>query len=419
MRQILDRDSGARGGNCIALLFCLCALFLGFFSVGMASEVHAAPSGGCLIEPWECEGGGEGGLQVCHGEFCSYIVVFWGWVEDPAAVAHEQVEKYEGKLGFIYKNALKGYSAEYRTTVVSEVACEPTVKYVQKDQIVEAFSTSSSGQAASSADVFECEGEEAGLSLTVDIEEGEGTVVSNPVGIECGVTCSAGFEGSPEVTLTASPAPGYAFKGWRNCDQGGVNGRQCMVTMSAAKEVGARFVKTWNLLASKAGSGSGKVQTSPGGISCLYNCAGAEAAFTGGNVTTVKQAAAKHSHFVQWLGDCEGPAETCVLDMSEDHAVEAEFAPDARYVLNLAKEGGGQGFVKTKPSGVVCGFTCSGSAASFYEDEAVSVNVKLGKGTTKLTWATGAGTCTGSTEAQESICTVQMDEARSLVAKFD
>jgi hypothetical protein len=105
--------------------------------------------------------------------------------------------------------------------------------------------------------------------------------------------------------------------------------------------------------------------------------------------------------------------------MSEDHAVEAEFAPDTQYVLSLAKEGGGQGLVKTKPSGIVCGFACGGSEGSFYEDEAVSVNVKLGKGTTELTWTTGAGTCTGSTEALESTCTVEMDEAHSLVATFD
>lgn len=260
------------------------------------------------------------------------------------------------------------------------------------------------------------------VDLTANIEEGEGAVVASPSGPECAGTapelCSEIYVENETVTLTASPAPGYAFKGWRHCDQGGVNGRQCTVTMSSAKEVGARFVKAWNLLASKAGNGSGKVQTSPGGIACLYNCTQAEAAFREGSVT-VKQAAATHNHFVQWLGDCEGSAETCLLSMNEDHEVEAEFAPDPQYVLSLAKEGGGQGSVKTKPSGIICGLTCNASAASFYAGEAVSVNVKLGKGTTKLTWTSSAGTCTGSTEALESNCTVEMGEVHSLVAKFD
>lgn len=420
MREILKGDSSARGSHCVVFLFCLCAFLLGFPSAGTASEGSTATSGACLIEPWECKEASEGELQVCHGEFCSYIVVFWDWIEDPAAVAHEQVEKYEGKLGFVYKNALKGYSAEYRTTVVSDIACEPTVKYVEKDQIVEAFNVSSSGQVASSPNVFECENKEPEpkLTLAVDIEEGNGTVVSSPGGIECGATCAAGFEGGAKVTLTASPSPGYTFKGWRHCDTGGVDGRQCTMKVSSSKGVGAKFVKTWNLQAAKSGSGLGKVQTSPGGIACLYSCTQAEAAFKEGSVT-VKQAAATHNHFVQWLGNCEGSAETCLLSMNEDHEVEAEFAPDPQYVLRLAKEGGGQGSVKTKPSGIICGLTCNASAASFYAGEAVSVSVKLGEGTTKLTWASGAGTCIGSTEALESNCTVEMDEVHSLVAKFD
>jgi hypothetical protein len=278
--------------------------------------------------------------------------------------------------------------------------------------------TNNAGSAEGSDQFFDPILSPFSLDLAVGTEEGEGSIVSSPGGIECGATCSAGFEASTEVTLTASPAPGYAFKGWRHCDKGGVNGRQCTVTMSSAKEVGARFVKTWNLLSSKAGNGMGKVQTSPGGIACLDNCTQAEAAFKEG-IVTVKQAPAKHNHFVQWLGGCEGSAEICLLGMDEDHEVEAEFAPNPQYALSLTKEGGGQGSVKTKPAGIVCGFTCNASTASFYDGDAVSVNVKLGKGTTKLTWTSGAGTCTGSTETLESNCTVEMDEVHSLVAKFD
>ena len=79
----------------------------------------------CVIEPWECP------------EFGRYIVVFWDWVEDPVALAHEQVEKYGGTLGFIYQHALKGYSAGYPTNVVDEVESEPTVKSVEEDVFME------------------------------------------------------------------------------------------------------------------------------------------------------------------------------------------------------------------------------------------------------------------------------------------
>lgn len=136
---------------------CGLALLLAVPSLGQASEVTSGGGNGavadgisggltcfiepwycegsepeCLIEPWECVEEEPEGTQ----EFGRYIVVFWDWVEDPAAVAHEQVEKYGGHLGFVYEHALKGYSAEYPTEVVDEVESEPTVRYVEEDQVI-------------------------------------------------------------------------------------------------------------------------------------------------------------------------------------------------------------------------------------------------------------------------------------------
>jgi hypothetical protein len=86
----------------------------------------------CFIEPWEC---GEEEPEETP-EIGRYIIVFQAWVEDPAAVAHEQVDKYGGQLGFIYEHALKGYSAGYPTNVVDDLENEPTVKYVEEDQVI-------------------------------------------------------------------------------------------------------------------------------------------------------------------------------------------------------------------------------------------------------------------------------------------
>jgi hypothetical protein len=102
----------------------------------------------CLIEPWEC---GEEEPESCPGESGRYIVVFEDWVEDPAALAHEQVAKYGGKLGFVYTHALKGYSAQFPVGAVAALEGEPSVKYVEEDQVVEAFGTSTSE--SGSADV--------------------------------------------------------------------------------------------------------------------------------------------------------------------------------------------------------------------------------------------------------------------------
>lgn len=50
-------------------------------------------------------------------------------------------------------------------------------------------------------------------TLTIETE-GNGTVASNPVGIDCGSACVSEFNIGQVVTLNATPAPGYVFKGW-------------------------------------------------------------------------------------------------------------------------------------------------------------------------------------------------------------
>ena len=44
---------------------------------------------------------------------------------------------------------------------------------------------------------------------------GNGTVTSTPAGIACGTRCAASFAGNTSLALTATPAAGYAFAGWR------------------------------------------------------------------------------------------------------------------------------------------------------------------------------------------------------------
>src|SRR5947208_15051783 len=93
---------------------------------------------------------------------------------------------------------------------------------------------------------------------------GTGTVTSSPAGITCGVTCSASLTSGTAVTLTATPAAGSTFTGWSG---GGCSGTStCTVTLSAATTVTATFaLPTFALTASKAGTGSGTVTSSPAG----------------------------------------------------------------------------------------------------------------------------------------------------------
>ena len=65
-----------------------------------------------------------------------------------------------------------------------------------------------------------------------------GTVNSDPVGIDCGVTCSQSFPVNTSVTLTATAASGSIFTGWLGaCTGSGA----CTVNTSVPKNVSATF----------------------------------------------------------------------------------------------------------------------------------------------------------------------------------
>jgi hypothetical protein len=71
-----------------------------------------------------------------EGEMGRYIVVFYDWAEDTEALAQEQVERYGGNLGFVYESVLKGYTAEFPPPSAQALQAEPTVNYVEVDQLI-------------------------------------------------------------------------------------------------------------------------------------------------------------------------------------------------------------------------------------------------------------------------------------------
>jgi hypothetical protein len=260
--------------------------------------------------------------------------------------------------------------------------------------------------------------------LAVTIEEGEGTVVSDPAGIECSEPLTEGFgeclteyEAGTQVTLTASPGSGYAFRSWRHClrdEEGdGPNGRQCTVTISEAEAVSARFLKTYDLTVSKLeGSGPGKVSSRPAGIACLPNCSSTTVAFWEGKEVELVPTPAKHFHFAGWSGDCSGSG-SCTVSMTEAHAVEAAFAEDPKFALTLTKSGGGQGKVRSDPAAIFCSYTCSTLTAAFYEGEEVVLSEVPGRGSTFAGWV-GCDSVDG-----EGRCVVAVGAAREVAAEFE
>jgi secreted trypsin-like serine protease len=90
---------------------------------------------------------------------------------------------------------------------------------------------------------------------------GQGSITSDPAGIDCGTTCSGYFSDGVTVTLTATPASGSTFTGWGG-DCSGTD--TCEVTMDSIHQVSADFTRaapTVSLTARPAKRASRRVAT--------------------------------------------------------------------------------------------------------------------------------------------------------------
>jgi hypothetical protein len=153
---------------------------------------------------------------------------------------------------------------------------------------------------------------------------GAGTVTSNPAGISCGSTCSAGFDYNTPVTLTATADPGSTFTGWSG--EGCAGTGTCQVTMDAARSVTATFtLNTYLLTVTKAGTGTGTVTSNHAEINCGSTCS---ASFDYNTVVTLTASAAGGSTFAGWSGEgCSGTG-TCQVTMTQARSVTATFTAD-------------------------------------------------------------------------------------------
>ena len=77
--------------------------------------------------------------------------------------------------------------------------------------------------------------------LRLDVTSGAGgMVVSSPVAINCGASCTALLDQGAVLSLSAIPQKGYAFSGWAGgCSA--INGNVCTVSMDAAVGISASF----------------------------------------------------------------------------------------------------------------------------------------------------------------------------------
>jgi Divergent InlB B-repeat domain/FG-GAP-like repeat len=126
---------------------------------------------------------------------------------------------------------------------------------------------------------------------------GNGTVTSNPAGINCGSDCSESYTSGTIVALSAIPATGSIFSGWSGSGCTGSvtmnNSRNCTATFNAQP------VQSFGLSVAKTGTGNGSVTSSPAGINCGGDCS---ESYTSGTVVALNAIPAAGAIFSGWSG---------------------------------------------------------------------------------------------------------------------
>ena len=152
---------------------------------------------------------------------------------------------------------------------------------------------------------------------------GEGRLVSQPAGIDCGSICSAPFAPGTTVVLTATAATGQVLQGWGgSC--AAATGNTCSLTLSQASSASVRFgapARSFALGVTVTGAGS--VRSQPAGIDCGTRCS---ASFEESSAVVLTASPAQGQVFQAWGGACNGTASTCSLTMTEARNVTAAFA---------------------------------------------------------------------------------------------
>jgi Divergent InlB B-repeat domain len=268
---------------------------------------------------------------------------------------------------------------------------------------------------------------------TVNVKKygtGSGVVTSSPAGINCGIYCSGQFPVGSLVTLTAKANEGSKFTGWAGGYTGVSDGCSgtgtCKIPLvfiriaifpppppppvSVAATFDLESKPSLDLTASKAGTGSGTITSSPPGINCGSTCT---AEFEEGSTVKLTAAADPGYEFREWSGSCSGISATCEVTMSEAKSVSAQFAAKRTKALTLTKSGAGS--VKSNPKGIACGSACTTAVGQYFKDTSVVLTAKAMTDGALEGWE---GCDSSTNTGLEGTCTVAMSEARNVKATF-
>ncbi len=183
----------------------------------------------------------------------------------------------------------------------------------------------------------------------------------------------------------------------------GGQSERCNRTIAAA----VTPVRRVTLTVSSAGTGSGTVASSPGGIDCGASCS---AEFDAGTTLRLTATPAAGSTFRGWSGACNGTG-ACTLTLDASAGVTATFdrAAAQLHALTVQKAGNGGGHVGSNPAGIDCGTDC---AHDYPAASTVVLTATAAAGSTLQGWSGGGCGGTGT-------CSVRMDAAVTVTATFN
>jgi len=252
-------------------------------------------------------------------------------------------------------------------------------------------------------------------NLEVDLAgEGQGSVLSSPMGIDCdqgGGDCTEIFDINTVVTLTASAAAGSTLAGWGGDCSG--SDSNCVVTMDMAHSVTATFdlIPTHTLSANLAGDGAGSVISDPSGIDCGEEVTDCSAVFYEGDPVTLTASAITGSTFAGWSGSCSGTAPTCVVTMDMTRSVTATFDMAPTYTLSISLLGEGTGNIGSNPAGIDCGDGGTDCIAVFYEGTVITLTATATTGSNFAGWG-------GDASGTNNPLIIKMDGNKPIEANF-
>jgi len=163
----------------------------------------------------------------------------------------------------------------------------------------------------------------------------------------------------------------------------------------------------FTLSVSRAGSGSGSVNSNPAGIDCGSTCS---ENFAGGTPVTLTATPDPSSTFAGWSGSCSGVS-ACSIVINADTSVIANFIQSQ--TLNVILAGNGSGAVTSNSGGISCtnaGGSCSARLAT---GTAVLLTAVPSGNSVFAGWS---GACTGT---DPNTCSITLDSNKTVTTTFN